>query len=77
MWLTCSVANQIFRSEDGVNWEAVEMPAGFTSRRNARGTLVGNQAWLFGGNASNASGNYAYPADGDEYVYDTWTVLLQ
>lgn len=70
-------ANQIFRSEDGVNWEAVEMPAGFTSRRNARGTLVGNQAWLFGGNASNASGNYAYPADGDEYVYDTWTVLLQ
>ena len=68
---------QIYRSEDGVNWEAVEVPTSFTARRNARATMVGNVAWVFGGNTSNASGNYAYPADGDTYVYDTWAVLMQ
>ena len=71
------VAQQIFRSEDGVNWEAVETPANFTARRNARAAVSGNVAWVFGGNTANASGNYAYPADGDTYVYDTWAVLMQ
>ena len=70
-------AQQIYRSEDSVNWEAVEAPASFTARRNARAMMVGNVAWVFGGNTSNASGNYAYPADGDTYVYDTWAVLMQ
>ena len=70
-------AQQIFRSEDGVNWEAVEVPANFTARRNARAAVAGHVAWVFGGNTSNASGNYAYPADGDTYVYDTWAVLMQ
>ena len=71
------VAQQIFRSEDGGNWEAVEVPANFTARRNARAAVSGNVAWVFGGNTANASGNYAYPADGDTYVYDTWAVLMQ
>ena len=71
------VAQQIFRSEDGVNWEAVETPANFTARRNARAAVSGNVAWVFGGNTANASGSYAYPADGDTYVYDTWAVLMQ
>ena len=60
-----------------MNWEAVETPANFTARRNARAAVSGNVAWVFGGNTANASGNYAYPADGDTYVYDTWAVLMQ
>lgn len=70
-------AQQIWRSADGVNWEAVAVPSNFTPRRNARGVLQGRTAWLFGGNTTPASGNYAYPADGDTYVYDTWVSLMK
>lgn len=71
------VSPQIFRSVDGVNWEAVETDPSFTPRRNAHALLQGNVAWIFGGNITNGSGSYAYPADGDEYSYDTWMNLMQ
>ncbi len=70
-------APQMFRSEDGVNWEPVEVPASFTARRRARVVLQENAAWLFGGITSLNTNSYAYLADGDVWTYDTWVKLIK
>ncbi len=71
-------ALQMFRSTDCINWEVVEMPANYdTPRRNARLVAVDNQAWIFGGINTLATGNYAYPTELDTWTTDTWVKIMK
>ncbi len=63
---------QMFRSVDGINWEAVAAPESFVPVRAAKVVGVGTQAWIFGGISSLVSGNYAGPAATDVRQFDTW-----
>lgn len=69
--------NKVFRTEDGINWEEVEVPATYKGRRNPAGVAVGNAAWIFGKYSTTiSSGFYAYPEATDILANDTWVKLM-
>jgi len=74
-----TLSDKIYRSVDGVNWEAVDVPASFAARRNAAATvMMNNTVWIFGGFNTATSDSYGYPCGvTDTQGTDTWIKLIK
>lgn len=74
---TRALNTKVYRTEDGLNWTEVEAPSAFLAGRFPAACMVGNAVWMFCGNTTISSGNYAAPVATDIMSGDVWNTQLK
>lgn len=64
----------VYKSVDGVNWEAVATPEGYEGYRFSSAVAYEGYAYFLGGYSTVSSGDYGNPGDTDTYSTKGWNV---
>lgn len=70
------ISDKVYRSTDGIHWEAVKVAALYVPRRSPKVVVKGNIAYIFGGYSDISDGFYGYPTDKDT-LFDLYTMTLK
>ena len=70
------IRDRVYRSTDGIHWEAVKVAASYVPRRSPKVVVKGNIAYIFGGYSDISDGFYGYPTDKDT-LFDLYTMTLK
>ena len=71
-----AVSDKIYRSIDGIHWEAVSSCAKYVARRCPSVTIFNGYGYIFGG-YSTVSGSYGAAGDSDLPLFDTYMFELK
>jgi len=70
-----TLSDKIYRSTDGVHWEAIETGSKYKARRNPQIAVKDGYAYIFGGFTEPSSGNYGY--EDQVPAFDTYVLELK
>ena len=74
---TRTINNKMYRSEDGITWTEVAVPASFAGTRFPSAVVVGDVAWLFDGDNSISQGYWPAPQATDTYPGNIWNMPMK